>query len=445
MLSTKSLKERIATADYFQGYAYSYPHKTAYRAFKKPYSMQEVWQNEDKSALFLYLHVPFCEMRCGFCNLFTVANPKEGLYNPFIEQLKIQSEVTAQALGDFKVARAALGGGTPTYLSLEELEALFSILKNDWNLAPEQIPTMVEASPKTLTEEKMAFLKEAGVTRLSMGVQSFIEEETKALGRPQNPKDLMHAIELLQRFNFPITNLDLIYGVQNQTPDSWKYSLETTVSYQPEEIFLYPLYVRPLTGLGKKSSHQEWTDFRIRLYRIGRDYLLANGYEQKSMRLFKRKNSVLADQPAYHAQENGMVGLGVGARSYTKNLHYSSEYAVGSKSIKPIIQNFNQMTAQDFNQVPYGVILNDEEQKRRYIIKSLCEGSGLSYARYQAFFNSKVMSDFPELAQLFDLGFCQDNDTGTYLNEEGHEHEDIIGPWLYSENTIQKSESFSLV
>ena len=81
-------------------------------------------------------------------------------------------------------------------------------------------------------------------------------------------------------------NIDLIYGIAGQTPDSWRYSLDAAVAYRPEEIYLYPLYVRPLTGLGKRG--RAWDDQRRTLYQQGRDYLLERGYRQVSMRMFER-------------------------------------------------------------------------------------------------------------------------------------------------------------
>ncbi|MEN7550536.1 STM4012 family radical SAM protein [Rapidithrix thailandica] len=439
-----SLKERINQGNYFQGYAYSYPHKTAYRPFEKPYSLEEIWKEEAKNQLFMYVHVPFCEMRCGFCNLFTVANPKEGLYNPFLKQFAQQAETVSTSLGDAKFSRVAIGGGTPTFLSLPELESLFQIMKDQFGIIPAELPTFIEASPKTIDEDKLAFLKETGISRISMGIQSFIEEETKTLGRPQNPKDLEEALRRLKKFNFPITNLDLIYGAGNQTPESWMYSIEKLVDYAPEEVFLYPLYIRPLTGLWKKNS-QAWDDFRIKLYRAGRDYLLTHGYEQVSMRQFRKTGSPKFTEPAYSPQEDGMVGLGIGARSYTRSLHYSSEYAVSSKEIKPIIQQYNQMSPEEFGKVYYGVRLTEEEQKRRYVIKSLCEGAGLYTENYRQFFGTDVMNDFPVLEELFELNLCEDTSEGIFLNLAGHELEDVIGPWLYSDAMVEKSEKFTVL
>ena len=121
---------------------------------------------------------------------------------------------------------------------------------------------------------------------MSIGVQSFIEAEAANSGRPQSRADVDTALSLLAGAGFGTVNIDLIYGLPGQTVETWLYSLRESLRYQPEELYLYPLYVRPLTGLGQ--SHKEWDDVRLACYRDARDLLLTEGYEQVSMRMFRR-------------------------------------------------------------------------------------------------------------------------------------------------------------
>src|SRR6185436_8440488 len=114
----------------FQGYAYGYPHKTAYRKLAPPIPLSEAWRDEDKSALFLYLHIPFCEMRCGFCNLFTTSDSNSALMEQHFDAMQRQTEATLRALGsDAKFARIAIGGGTPSILLPEALERLLQFVR----------------------------------------------------------------------------------------------------------------------------------------------------------------------------------------------------------------------------------------------------------------------------------------------------------------------------
>lgn len=435
------LKQAIQST-YYQGYAYSYPHKMAYRPFDKIKTLEEVWKEENIQNTFLYVHIPFCEMRCGFCNLFTISNPKGSTQNPFLDALFKQIEVSSEKINKANFVNFALGGGTPTFLSVQELSLLFEKLENSLNVNTLHTNSAIEVSPKTITQEKIDLLKQKQFFRVSMGVQSFIEEEVKAMGRPQKLTEVERAIEALKLANFPLLNLDLIYGAANQTKKSWQYSLDKMLEISPEEVFLYPLYVRPLTGLGKQAK--SWDDFRMDLYIQARDFLLSNGYEQLSMRQFKKKQAPNFTHLAYSAQESPMLGLGVGARSYTKHTHYSSDYAVGREGIKNIISDYNERTKEDFSQVNYGFELSLEEQKRRYLIKSFCEGSGLPILQYQSFFGINPLDDFPELEEFFELKLVYEKNHIICLNLEGRKYEDIIGPWLYSLEVKKAIHKFDL-
>src|SRR5579859_4869231 len=122
----QSLEEMLEGTPYVS-YTYSYPHKMAYRAFSEPLRLNELWGTENRQALFLYLHIPFCEMRCGFCNLFTTVDPAGSFTARYLEALQRQAEQVRDALGDCTIARMALGGGTPTFLETGELARLFDL------------------------------------------------------------------------------------------------------------------------------------------------------------------------------------------------------------------------------------------------------------------------------------------------------------------------------
>ncbi|MEJ1241949.1 STM4012 family radical SAM protein [Chryseolinea sp. T2] len=421
-------------ANPYQGYAYSYPHKTSYRPFIDPLPLENVWSDENHESLFLYLHIPFCEMRCGFCNLFTMANPHEGKVGQYLHALERQARVVRSVLGDAKFSQLAVGGGTPSFLEENELERLFSIIEDTMGARPSDVPMSFEVSPKTVTKAKLKYLFDRGVDRVSIGIQSFLEEESKLLGRSQRNTEVFHALDSIKEQGFPTLNIDLIYGGAGQTSATWKHTLNKTLSFDPGEIYLYPLYVRPLTGLEKMGM--SWDNHRLQLYREGRDLLLSNGYEQVSMRMFRKRQGLhQKNSIGYCCQEDGMVGLGSGARSYTRRIHYSSEYAVGRKGVMDIINHYTHETDEAFSFAHYGICLNNEEQKRRYMIKSLLHGDGLNEARYRNMFTTDVMTDFPQLPQLLDAGMAYvTGDDEVKLTMAGMELSDSIGPWLYSED-----------
>jgi oxygen-independent coproporphyrinogen-3 oxidase len=412
----------------YEGYVYAYPHKTAYRPLDPRPALREVWAREDRSALFLYLHVPFCEMRCGFCNLFTRTGAPEELTGAYLRALDRQARAVADGIGQASFATAAFGGGTPTYLTAAELDTLCDIAARFADLAT--IPVSVEASPATATADRLAVLKDRGITRLSMGVQSFLDAEAHAAGRPQKRAEVEDALGRIRSAGFETLNIDLIYGITGQTPGSWRQSLDAALAWAPEEIYLYPLYVRPLTGLGRHLPDDLAQDQRLILYRLGRDYLLAAGYEQVSMRMFRRGGPAPTGT-RYCCQDDGMVGLGCGARSYTSALHYSFEYAVEIGHVRRIIDAY--VATPDFGSAPVGFTLDDAERRRRYLIQSLLQAQGVDRAAYRARFGTDPLADFADdLARFGAAGAAVADADQIRLTTEGLAWSDAIGPALFS-------------
>ncbi len=426
----------------YQGYAYAYPHKTAYRPLEPAENLAAAWADEDKSALFLYFHIPFCEMRCGYCNLFTIANPGDDLVDRYLDQLDVQVNAVMEQLGRLSFARLAIGGGTPTRLNLPQLERLFALVRRLTRQDVLQIPASVETSPQTATLERLAFLKESGVSRISIGVQSFIEDEVCAAGRSQRTHQVYTALDVIRQAEIPTLNIDLIYGLPGQTPASWQQSLQDTLRWQPEEIYLYPLYVRPLTGLDGRQ--QAGNDNRQELLRQARDYLLAQGYVMRSMRLFQRKNAPQTVSPPYSCQEDGMVGFGCGARSYTRALHYSSEWAVSRGEVLSILRDYLERPRRSFDAIHYGIRLSADDQHRRYVIKSLLRSEGMDRAAYRAYFAQDVLEHLPELEQLVEMDLATINESFIRLTSSGLEYTDVIGPFLYSKLVRDLIEQYDI-
>lgn len=427
-------------------YTYAYPHKTAYRYFPEPVPLADLWRQENREAVFLYLHVPFCEMRCGFCNLFTTVDPAGRFAADYLEALERQAKSVREAVGTLRVVRMALGGGTPTFLAPTDLARLLAIVKDVFDVQPGTIPTSVEISPLTATPAKLRLLREHGVDRVSIGVQSFIEAEARAAGRPQKTMVVEQALAEIRRLDFPTLNIDLIYGLPGQTVESWLSSLRMALRYQPEELYLYPLYVRPLTGLGRTDTAlpPPEEDIRLACYRAAREMLLAEGYTQVSMRMFRAAHAPTETGPVYCVQDDGMIGLGCGARSYTRTHHYSNEYAVGAATIREILHHYVAMPAEEFAFAHYGYLLNGEEQRRRYVLKSLLEAGGLSLSAYQRRFGTMALTDLPMLHELLDFGLAVVECESMTLTAAGLERSDTIGPWLYSLPVSQLMGEYAL-
>jgi coproporphyrinogen III oxidase-like Fe-S oxidoreductase len=417
----------------YQGYLYAYPHKSAYSPLRPRPSLSEVWAGEPRDQLFLYLHIPFCEMRCGFCNLFTRSTPPAEQVTAYLRQLRRQANVVAETVVGATFARAAIGGGTPTYLTADELLELFDITVG-LGLDPGLALLSVETSPATATPDRLGVLAAHGTHRVSIGVQSFLDTEAHAAGRPQRRSEVDRALAAIRGAAIPVLNLDLIYGIPGQTPATWAESLAAALSWRPEEIYLYPLYVRPLTGLGRRAHDgpdPAWDAQRLDLYRRGRDRLREAGYRQLSMRQFRRADVPDPDGADYCCQDDGMVGLGCGARSYTRDLHYSFDYAVGIGQVRAIIDDYVSRPAGDFGFAEHGFRLDVGEQRLRWLLKSLLRCEGADGSAYRSRFGTTMDGDFPQLAELEARGWVTRGER-LALTDEGIARGDAIGPWLIS-------------
>ena len=414
----------------YQGYLYAYPHKTAYRRLDPRPPLDEVWAGERQDALFGYVHLPFCEMRCGFCNLFTRANPPAEQVTAYLAQLRRQAGAVRDSLRPGAAfSRLAIGGGTPTYLTAPELTELFAILGDTFGAIG--VPLSVETSPATATPDRLAVLAGHGTTRISIGVQSFLDAEARAAGRPQRLTEVQTALQSIRDARIPVLNVDLIYGIDGQTARTWQHSLDEALRWRPEELYLYPLYVRPLTGLGRRAhARADWDRQRQELYAQAVDVLTAAGYERHSMRQFRRADAPVPDGPDYCCQDDGMVGLGCGARSYTSDLHYSFDYAVAVPEVRAVIDDYLSRPAGDFRFAEIGFRLDAVEQRRRWLLKSLLRAEGVDAGAYRARFGTGHEEDFPQLAELVERGWLTPD--RTTLTAAGLAWSDAIGPWLVS-------------
>lgn len=393
-------------------------------------------------------------MRCGFCNLFTRTGAPAEQVRAYLDQLAVQTARIADETGPIRFAALAIGGGTPTYLEAGELSRLFDIVETHHAL--EGIPIGVETSPATATPERLAVLADRGVDRVSIGVQSFDETEARAAGRPQRTAEVEAALDAITSTGFPVRNLDLIFGIDGQTPTSWITSLERALTWRPEEIYCYPLYVRPLTGLGRRAhSRDDWDAQRLALHRIAVDLLTDAGYVQDSLRRFRRRSDDGGDhrvpegEPAprdasegYSCQDDPMLGLGCGARSYTSDLHYSFDYAVAIPQVRAIIEDYLDRPGDDFAYAEVGYRLSGTDRRRRWLIKSLLKADGVDLAAYEARFGTAAADEI-DPTPLVEAGLAEVDEGRWRLTRAGLARSDAIGPWLVGEQVRASMDAYT--
>ena len=312
----------------YNQYMYSYPHKTAYRPLTGV-NLEDYKERLAGRGHGLYLHIPFCQTKCGYCNLFSVTGQKKEAIDRYLDtverQIRQYGRVLNQAGTEF--SDFTIGGGTPLLLTEGQLERAFAMVEGSLSLEPDRA-IVIETAPNQTTESKLKILKAQRVTRVSMGVQSFQEEELKTLRRSHSAAQARKALEMLKAFDFPCVNLDFIYGIPGQTRESFLESLKEARAYEPEEIFLYPLYVKHGAGLLKDMREGMVLDPERAAdeYEAGADYLIQMGYHQDSMRRFVRRES--ENREFLDCGSGTSLALGCGGRSYLGSLHFCTPYAI---------------------------------------------------------------------------------------------------------------------
>lgn len=409
-------------------YMYSYPHKTAYRA------LEGVTLGAYTSCLTgagnsLYLHIPFCQTKCGYCNLFSVTGQEEDAVDAYLQAVERQSGQYREVLEPAQVSfsQVAIGGGTPLYLSERQMGRMFDGLYRYFRLEGAGQPDMViETAPNQTTGEKVRILKQAGITRVSLGIQSFSDRELAALGRKHDARRAEEALALLKASDFRCVNVDLIYGIPGQTMESLLASVKRAVSFEPDEIFLYPLYVKHGVRMERQGVVMDGA-LAFTLYQAAAEILREAGFRQDSMRRFVRSADV---RNWSECGFGNSLALGCGGRSYLGNLHFCSPYAITGRECLAELSNYEQ--TKDYTEITHGFLLSEEEMRRRYVIRHLLIRPGLRLEAYKEQFGRRVTEDFPLLLQWKDRGFAEVRGAFFTLTQTGLDLSDYLGPQLIS-------------
>lgn len=386
-------------------YMYSYPHKTAYRPLKG-FSLASYVHLLKGGGHGLYVHLPFCQTKCGYCNLFSVTGQGPEQTDQYLDALGRQCIQYRGLLHPVQARfdELVIGGGTPLYLSQNQLERLFGMLAG-WFSFCEKPDIVIETAPNQTDAQKLKLLKQAGVTRVSMGIQSFQDIELAALRRAHDAAAAQTALHLVKSAGFSCVNTDFIYGIPGQTTKSLLSSLKKALSFCPDEIFLYPLYVKHGAGLLHDGVVPDAGQAYIQ-YQHAADFLKSNGWRQDSMRRFVHRKEDTAYDYMREYRDCGSgtsLALGCAGRSYLGRLHFSSPYAVAKTECLKRIAEYNH--TEDFTKITHGIVLSEQEQKRRYVIRHLLIMPGISPDRYKAEFQSSLLEDFPVLSKWTDSGY----------------------------------------
>jgi len=268
----------------------------------------------DGHARHLYIHLPFCASRCGYCDFVTVVG-RSGQHGAYVDALLAELELEREVLAP-RLESLFLGGGTPTLTEPRELERLLRAL-------PPAEEVTVEANPETVTPELAALLRDCGVTRVSLGAQSFEPRLLSVLDRRAGPDDVRRAVYALRDANFDNVSLDLIYGIPGQSAPDLDADLSEALALEPEHISCYELEAKP----GTRFTHAHGAELARQAEAMESYFecvvarLTAAGFRWYETANFCRQPS-LADGRDLRSRHNlaywrgrDYLGLGIGAVS----------------------------------------------------------------------------------------------------------------------------------
>ena len=271
----------------------------------------------------IYVHVPFCLTRCGYCDFNAYAGLDE-MKPRYVSALLREAELSAPAWDGTRFVSVFLGGGTPTTMDVADLRGLLERLRDLYALQGDAEIT-IEANPDTVTEASLAAILEAGYGRISIGAQSFDPTVLTALERVHQPASVRSAVGAARAAGFGNVSMDLIYGATGETLESWERSVGETLALAPEHISAYALTIEPATPLGRKVAAGVVTvpdpDLQADMFMLACEKFRAAGYAHYEVSNWARPGFECRHNLGYW-ERRPYVGLGAGAHAYRDDVRW---------------------------------------------------------------------------------------------------------------------------
>ena len=280
-------------------------------------------KRQEREAVGLYLHIPFCRSKCDYCDFYSLAG-REDRMDRYQKALLAHLRETAGMAGDFPVDTVYFGGGTPSYYGARRLRALLAEVKKRFPVDKDAEIT-AEANPDSVDLKGLRMLRRAGFNRLSLGMQSADPGELAAVHRPHTPEQTVQAVEAARKAGFANLSLDLICGLPGQTEDSWHATVEAALALEPEHLSCYGLKVEEGTPLAARAAAGEKLpddDTQAELYLWTVDRLARAGYEQYEISNFAKPGFASRHNLRYWLTRP-YLGFGPGAHSDFGGRRYS--------------------------------------------------------------------------------------------------------------------------
>ena len=356
--------------------------------------------------LSLYVHVPFCEHRCAYCGCAVIATRKREVAARYLDYLEREIEMVAASLGGRRrVVQYHWGGGTPTYLTVEQMARLDACVQRHFDISPDA-ERAIEIDPRVTTEEQILLLRTLAFNRLSFGVQDFAKPVQQAIDRHQSEADTRQLYQAARDAGFASINFDLVYGLPRQTVESFQRTLATVVDMRPDRIAVYSYAHVPWLRPNQKSiDPMDLPDAeqKRRLLGAAIDTFGAAGYESIGMDHFALPTDDLA--VAARARRLNRSFMGYTTRPAPDSI------ALGVSAISDVAGAFAQnhkslahyYEALDAGRLPVerGYALSDDDTLRRFVITELMCNFHLDAATVRARFGVELDRCFaPELEEL---------------------------------------------
>lgn len=357
----------------------------------------------------IYIHVPFCVAKCGYCDFFSVTDLT--CTDDYVDALL--REISLKADRGQCIETLYFGGGTPSVLTVAQIEKIIGAVKNSFNAAALAEVTL-EVNPGTIKASYFNDLKQTGVNRLSIGVQSFSGEKLKFLGRIHTADQAVKAISDARKAGFENVGLDLIYGLPGETSESWRQDLGRALKFMPEHLSCYMLTLEqgtPLYEAAKKNVFQPCTNDQLAdLFQFTSGGLTQNGFIHYEISNFAKDEVHFSRHNARYWQRKPYLGFGPAAHSFDGtsrfwNADNLKQYFADINSGKPCFGR---------------ELLTEDQAMLESVMLALRTSRGLDINAFEDRFGIVFTIEFKEvLEQIRNQHFCEVKDGRFRLNLEG--------------------------
>lgn len=431
-------------------FVYCYPTRSAYRQISQRWTFDSIWKADEGNSLSndlnIYIHVPFCRYKCGFCNLYTVISEDQSVYDAYTDAICLQLEASRSVIEKRNLRTIYIGGGTPSLLSRQNFDRLFhkfGEIYPNWRSTVDEVA--VEATPDSIVDSEepniVAHLMSLGLTRVNMGIQSLQRQELKEAGRFRaNEQVIRKAIGILKEHKLPNLSTDLIMGFRDQTDETWAESVKELVALEPETISTYFLTIRPDAWFSKTGRYVYQRDPSLyKRYDFAREVIMRAGYVQETNVRYKIQGRGGYRQKELQFHGVPVLGIGIGARTYTNTV----DYIIGGSDKPNILQvrDYINGVRNGDNLIRAGFEYNDDERIRKLLVLDLFDLDLRELDRYHIESYLYLYEDILEAA--LDQGLLRRLGASHYqLTYTGYKYRDIISWMLFSESVRSRDKEF---